>query len=179
VGAKKPRERGLTRGLTCVPPLAGDGRSSSRKQHGHRIVPTRNCVEGTIAAGSRFARIGGGQPSNRQAEVWVWILVFSALERAFQLARSGKMAAVGDLEKQLEREGLRPESRAWRTLAEGAIEKAHPRGAGAKGRPECCPRALIVALGDVAACGGRGVNQLLRIHANISINCVAFSHPLL
>ena len=65
--------------------------------------------------------------------------VFSALERAFQLARSGKMAAVGDLEKQLEREGLRPESRAWRTLAEGAIEKANPRGQGAKGRPESRP----------------------------------------
>jgi hypothetical protein len=31
--------------------------------------------------------------------------VFSALERAFQLARSGKMAAIGDIEKQLEREG--------------------------------------------------------------------------
>jgi len=31
--------------------------------------------------------------------------VFSALERAFQLARSGQMTAIGDIEKQLEREG--------------------------------------------------------------------------
>ena len=30
---------------------------------------------------------------------------FSALERAFQLARSGEMAAIADIEKQLDREG--------------------------------------------------------------------------
>jgi hypothetical protein len=30
---------------------------------------------------------------------------FSALERAFQLARSGEMSAIADIEKQLDREG--------------------------------------------------------------------------
>jgi hypothetical protein len=47
--------------------------------------------------------------------------VFSALERAFQLARSGKMAAIGDIEKQLEVRATTG-SCAWRPLAEGAIE---------------------------------------------------------
>jgi hypothetical protein len=67
----------------------------------------------------------------------------SALERAFQLARSGQ-AAFADIEKQLDREGYDRNVVRGRTPAEGAIEKADPRGQGAKGRPESHRNALIV-----------------------------------
>jgi hypothetical protein len=64
---------------------------------------------------------------------------FSALERALQLARSGEMTAIADIEKQLDREGYDRKAVQGGPLLKGQLKKLIREARERKGDQKAAP----------------------------------------